>query len=160
MEGRIRKAYSLAMRDHEREPSIVYAPNASKAKSEFYSSVSDVWDISWRVFLRDLAWCRREPDRDQKLPDRHPLTASLAPGILHCVVHAHGGKGLKAGYRDHFYAPDDDWEMKAAFYHGLFDVHRKDRGRDGRCDMVMYALTPLGRNVADGECETYPRAWS
>lgn len=158
--SRVRKAYSLAMRGYEREPSTIYAPSAAKAKAEFYSGVSDAWDISWRVFLRELAWCRRSPERDMALPEPHPLARSLDPSILHCVVHAHGGKGLKAGYRDHFYASDDDWEMKAAFYHGLFEIHRKDKGRGGRCDMVMYQLTAMGKNVAAGEAETYPRFWS
>lgn len=157
---RLRKAYNLAMKGYEREPSIVYAPNASKAKAVFYSNVSGAWDIGWREFLRDLAWCRREPSRDQHLPDRHPLTGSLDPSILHCVVHAYGGKGLKAGYRDHFYTSADDWRLRAALYHGLFRVYRIDPGRQGRPDQIMYELTALGRNVAAGECETYPRPWS
>ncbi|SEG28985.1 hypothetical protein SAMN04488115_104154 [Bosea lathyri] len=104
-----------------------------------------------------LVSCRRAPEDDIHLPEPHSLRPHLSDGILHCVTHAYGGTGLRAGYRDHFYAADTDPEMKAALYHGLFAIHRRERGRHGGPDMIMYELTALGRNVARGEAETYPR---
>jgi hypothetical protein len=46
---------------------------------------------------------------------------------------------------------------KAAYYHGLFEMHRVPRSYAGSDDMVSYILTDLGKNVARGEAETYPR---
>ncbi len=157
-ESRIRKAYSVTVRRHNGNHHYceVYAPNASKARAQVISMVRDAWDCSFRDALQTVGCVARLPDRDVALPHRHPLAGSLSHKILHCVVHAYGGLGLKAGYRDHFYTSANDWVMRAALYHCLFHVLRVDKGRDGRPDMIMYELTDLGRNVAHGEQPTYP----
>lgn len=154
---RVRKAYGITTRNH-RDLIIVYAPNASKARAEVINNVRDAWGCSFREALEEVGSVTRAPWRDVHLPDRHPLASQLGYKVLHCVVHAYGGKGLKAGYRDHFYASASDPVMQAALYHGLFEVLRRDKGRDGRSDMVMYQLTAFGKNVARGEVVTYPGA--
>lgn len=155
---RIRKAYGVITRSHE-TPIVVYAPNASKARAQVISDVQSAWGCSFKDALREVRSVMREPHRDVVFPQRHPLAATLHHEILHNVVHAYGGKGLKAGYRDHFYASARDWAMQSALYHCLFKVIRRDKGRNGQEDMIMYALTDLGRNVARGEQVTYPECW-
>ncbi len=154
-DGRLRKAYSVTVVGCGEQ--IVFAPTGSKARSQVISSVRDAWDISFREALNVVRGSLRTPSCDVVLPPRHPLASSLNPDILHCVVHAYGGVGLRAGYRDHFYTSRDDWQMEAALYHGLFRVHRIDKGRYGEPDMIMYGLTDLGRNVARGEQPIYPQ---
>jgi len=154
---RIRKAYEIHINGCPAQ--IVYARTAAKARSEIIGGIVDSWSITWREAMDEITSCRRAPSHDKRLPDRHPLAASLHPKILHNVTHAYGGTGLKAGHRDHFYADKCDWTMKAALYEGLFSAYRRDKGRDGRPDMIMYELTELGRNVAAGEVRTYPECW-
>lgn len=154
--NRLRKAWRVAVRGHG-DRTIYYAPNASRARAKAIDDLSSAWGINWGEALAEIRSCRRAPESDVRLPPRHPLAASLNPEILHCVVHAYGGKGFKAGYRDYFYTSDDDWHLKAALYHGLFSIYRRDPGRNGQPDSISYELTPLGKNVARGEVETYPR---
>lgn len=156
---RLRKAFRISVRGLDSSV-ISYAQNHSRARAEAIANLSDAWGLTWVEALRQIESVRRAPENDVKLPGRHPLAAMLDPSILHCVVHAYGGTGLKAGYRDYFYTCNDDWQLKAAFYHGLFSVYRRDKGRHGHADQIMYELTALGRNVAAGEVETYPRSWS
>lgn len=153
---RIRKAWRFTLKGRAEQP-VHFAPTASVARAEMISGIRDAWSCSWRQALGEIISCYRAPEQDVTLPPRHPLAPILDPRILHCVVHAYGGTGLRAGYRDHFYTSADDWELQAALYHGLFSVHRRDPGRCGKPDQIMYELTMLGRNVARGEAETYPR---
>lgn len=156
MADRLRKAWSVGVRGVY-SPTLVYAPTASKARSKAIADLSDAWVLTWREALQQIEYVRRAPSHDVALPAQHKLAPQLHPEILHCVVHAYGGTGLKAGYRDHFYTGADNWRLQAALYHGLFRVYRRDPGRTGRPDQIMYELTALGRNVARGEVETYPR---
>ncbi len=148
---RIRKARLI---QHDDFDATVWAETASKATYQLYAQMD--YQEGFRRFL-DRTITRRNADRDIVLPARHPLAAQLHPELLHCVVHAFGGTGLKAGYRDHFYTSDRDPMPKAAYYHGLFEMHRVPRSYAGSNDMVSYILTDLGKNVARGEVETYPR---
>jgi hypothetical protein len=136
----------------------IYAPTRGKAVSELYYRLSDAWNMKFKDVLKYARVVRAEW-RDQVLPERHPLAPHLSSDILHCVEHAYGGTGLKAGYRDHFYTSDSDPVMKAAYYHGLFDRYRVDKRMAGSSNMVMYELTLLGKNVARGEAEVYPRGY-
>ncbi|MFC5423010.1 hypothetical protein ACFPOB_26020 [Bosea eneae] len=153
--SRIRKAWRVTVDGCESSP-VVFAPTAARARAEVIADVRDAWGCSFKKALAYIRACHRAPERDVELPERHPLAPQLSDGVLHCVVHAYGGTGLKAGYRDHFYADADDWQMQAALYHCLFRVYRRDKGRHGQPDMIMYELTDLGRNVARGEAQTYP----
>lgn len=155
---RVRKAYGVITRSHN-APIIVHAPSASKARAQVISDVQSAWGCSFKEALQEVRSVMREPHRDVVLPPRHPLAEALSPEVLHDVCHAYGGKGEKAGYRDHFYASENDWVMRAALWHCLFRVARRDKGRNGQPDMVMYQLTDFGRNVALGEVATYPRCW-
>jgi hypothetical protein len=151
--SRIRKAWRIT-HDHWDYGATVYAPTRSKALYSLY--VESESSLAFGEFLRGMR-VAREPARDITLPERHPLAPQLGAKVLHCVVHAYGGTGLKAGYRDHFYTSDRDPMPKAAYYHGLFEMHRVPRSYAGSRDMVSYILTDLGKNVARGEAETYPR---
>lgn len=151
MTTRIRKAWLI---QHDDFDATVWAETASKATYQLYVQME--YQEGFRRFL-ERTITRRHPDRDIVLPPRHPLAAQLNPELLHCVVHAFGGTGLKAGYREHFYTSDRDPMPKAAYYHGLFEMHRVPRSYAGTRDMVSYTLTDLGKNVARGEAETYPR---
>lgn len=155
MTSRIRKAYAVRIVGYD-YPYEIYAPNGSKARARVIANLRDAWGWTFREALRNVAGAYRHSYRDVHLPPRHPLATTLSKRVLDCVVHAYGGTGLRAGYRDYFYAGADDWVMQAALYHGLFRVYRVDKGRDGRPDMIMYELTDLGRNVAAGEVKTYP----
>jgi hypothetical protein len=151
--NRVRKAWRATI---DGASDYIYAPTRAKAMSALYYSLSDAWSISFKDLLKQ-AYVVRAPYRDVTLPERHPLATQISDKILHCVVHAYGGTGLKAGYRDHFYTSDSDPVMKAAYYHGLFERYRVDKRMSGEPDAVMYELTTLGKNVARGEAETYPR---
>ena len=148
---RLRKAWRI---QHDEWDAVAYAETGSKALYELF--VQSEMSCSFGAFLREVR-VSRELARDILLPDRHPLAAHLAPRILSCITHAYGGTGLKAGYRDHYYTSDRDPMPKAAYYHGLLDMCRVPRGYAGSDDMVSYRLTDLGKNVARGEAETYPR---
>ena len=153
MGKRIRKAWRVALRGYD-DTDVVYAETGAKAVYDLY--VSCETSQSFGEFVR-RASVRREPARDVALPDRHPLAPGLPAKVLHCVVHAFGGTGLKAGYREHFFTDIRDPMPKAAYYHGLFEMHRVPEWYAGGRQMVSYILTELGRNVARGEAETYPR---
>lgn len=155
---RTRKAWRVRTRSHP-EGLGEFAPSASAARAKVISDIRDAWGCSFKDALCEVGGVYRDESRDIQLPPRHPLTASLDPRILHCVVHAYGGRGLKAGYRDHFYTSADDWVLRAGLYHGLFKKHRCDKRIAGQSDMIMYVLTDLGRAVAAGEVETYPRGY-
>lgn len=149
---RIRKAWRVVLAG--RGSDLFYAPNANKAKYAAYLSIEA--DASFSKFLQGAS-IFRETSSDRILPDRHPLASLLHPKILDCLSHAYGGRGLKAGYRDHFYTSDTNHWLKAAYYHGLFSMYRVDKTYAGSRTMIMYELTTLGKNVAAGEVETYPR---
>ncbi len=150
--SRMRKAWRVAIEGYD-DTDVVYAASGSEAKYSLYVAMDS--SVSFAEFLR-FATVRREPARDIQLPERHPLAAHLDPKILSCVTHAYGGTGLKAGYRDHYYTSDRDPMPKAAYYHGLFEMHRVPRRIAGDRESVSYILTELGKNVARGEAETYP----
>ncbi|MFC5391664.1 hypothetical protein [Bosea vestrisii] len=154
--SRIRKAWEIVLRYREADTFIAFQPSASKARAEVIDRLRDSYGCSWKQALAAIESCTRAPEHDVRLPDRHPLAPQLSAKVLHCVVHAYGGTGLRAGYRDHFYTSADDWELQAALFHCLFRVQRREKGRGGQPDMIMYELTALGRNVARGEAETYP----
>ena len=153
MMQRIRKAWNLSSRYWDFD-ATVYAETGSKARYQLYIDADS--SMTFAQWLEGVS-VRRDAGSDIVLPDRHPLAAQLDPKVLHCVVHAYGGTGQKAGYRDHFYTSDRDPMPKAAYYHGLFEMHRAPQWYAGSRDMVSYILTALGKNVARGEAETYPR---
>lgn len=148
---RLRKAWRIK---HDDWDATVYAETRGKALYSLY--VESETSLSFGRFLRNVL-VSRDPSRDITLPERHPLAAQLDPRILSCVIHAYGGTGFKAGYRDHYYTSDRAPMPKAAYYHGLFEMHRAPEWYAGSRDMVSYTLTDLGKNVARGEAETYPR---
>lgn len=148
--NRIRKAWLI---QHDDWDATVYAETRSKATYELY--VQSEQQMTFGTFLLSVRVSRNEA-RDITLPDRHPLAQRLPSKVLGCVIHAFGGTGYKAGYREHYFTHDSDPMPKAAYYHGLFEMHRVPPSYAGR-DMVSYILTDLGKNVARGEAETYPR---
>ena len=150
---RLRKAWRVAIEGYD-DTDVVYAVTGSEAKYSLYVAMDS--SRSFAEFLQ-VATAHREPARDIMLPDRHPLAAQLDPRILSCVTHAYGGTGFKAGYRDHYFTSDGDPMPKAAYYHGLFEMHRVPRRIAGDRESISYILTDLGKNVARGEAETYPR---
>lgn len=158
MSKRIRKCWQVTFHAFgDYHPDYVFAPTRSKAMGETYRNLSDAWsDLTFKDLLK-YTTVKRAEWRDEVLPERHPLASQISGEILHCVTHAYGGTGLKAGYRDHFYTSNNDWAPKAAYYHGLFERYRVDKRMAGSDRMVMYELTTLGKNVARGEAETYPR---
>lgn len=153
--GRTRNAWSVTTRGFE--PATIHAPTRAKARAEAIRRIRDAYDISWVDAAREIVSVTRHAYMDRALPCRHPLAGWLPPNVLSCVTHAYGGTGRNAGYRDYFYSPAIDKTMAAARYHDLFSVLRIDPGRDGRPDYLMHTLTDLGRAVAAGEVETYPR---
>lgn len=148
---RLRKAWRI---QHDEWDATVYAETRSKATYSLFAESERSW--SFREFLSEVI-VSRDRTRDIQLPDRHPLAAQLDPRILSSVTHAYGGTGLKAGYRDYFYTSESDPILKAAYYHGLFEMHRVPRRLAGDRESISYILTELGKNVARGEAETYPR---
>jgi len=154
---RLRKSYEVKCRSLG-SPVAVFAPTASKARAQVIENVRDAWGCTFREALAEVGRVARAPWSDAILPSRHPLASQISAELLHCVVHAYGGTGFRAGYRDHFYTSADDLVLLGGLYNCLFRVLRRDKGRSGQPDMVMYELTDLGRNVARGEQKTYPHA--
>ncbi|MCP4564018.1 MAG: hypothetical protein GY873_30340 [Bosea sp.] len=150
--SRIRKAWRLTS-EHWDDSATAYAETGSKALYRLYVEADS--SATFAQFLKRVR-VRRDAGRDIILPDRHPLAEQLSREVLSCVVHAYGGRGLKAGNRDHFFTSERSPAPKAAYYHGLFEMHRAPEWYAGSKDMISYRLTDLGQNVARGEAETYP----
>lgn len=153
---RIRKAWKVKI-DGLDNLICEYAPTRSKARAICISRMVEYNGVIWQSALESIESCTRWPGRDVILPGRHPLAEALDPKILHCIAHAYGGTGYEAGYRDHYYTGAEYWPMCAGLYHGLFEISHIDKARSGSPEMRSYILTDLGRNVAAGEVQTYPR---
>ncbi len=153
--ARVRKAYMVIMLDANRRPGVIYAPTASAAKAALYSELNDVWGISFKEFLTLILHLWRAPHRDVLLPDRHPLAESLTREELGAVVHAHGGTGFSAGYRDYFLTAADDVTLNRCVHLGLFVKGPVLPTRSYPAGSAYFTLTALGKEVAQGEQHVY-----
>lgn len=152
---RIRKAYHYrADLDHTCTGTI-YAPSAAAARSDLYRRLADCWSLTFREFLEMRIFWTRRPSEDITLPDRHPLTADLAPDDLHVVTHAFGGTWPKAGWRDHFFTSADDPQLTRLTALGLFVRGPILDSRIYPSGSAYFTLTSLGRAVAAGEQALY-----
>ncbi len=158
---RIRKAWAIRTTSHEIgiPADIFFAPTRSKARAECIYLIQDSWGCTWLEAAEGITSIRRAPERDVHLPPRHSFARVLAPSMLDIVVHAYGGRGLKAGYRDYFFTNRDDADLRALVDVGLFSRGR-EYPREVNPDQVMayFHLTDLGRLVAAGEQPEYPDA--
>jgi len=138
----------------------VFAPSRSKARALIISHILDAWGCTWIEAAKSVIHVRRWKERDVVLPSRHPLAQEIGPKLLDCVVHAYGGKRLRAGYRDYFYTHSTDAELMALVEHGLFtkgpDVPASRAGTE--VAHAYFFLTDLGKLVAAGEQPEYPDA--
>lgn len=158
---RMRMAWAVLTTAHAAcdGPSIVYAPTREKARAQTIASMRDAWDCGFMDATRAIRSIRRAPERDVALPPRHPLAGQIGDKLLALIVHAYGGKSLKAGRRDHFYTRTDDTELVELTRLGLFE-----RGRtwpatvSGGEPHAYFLLTDLGKLVAAGEQPEYPDA--
>lgn len=153
MTARIRKAWRIEIDGYD-DAATIHAPTRSKAVYDLYCRMET--DRRFGDFLQYVR-ATRDPAGDITLPPRHPLAPHLDRRILGAVTHAFGGTGAKAGYRGHYFTSLRDPMPKAAYYHGLFEMNRVPEWYAGNRDSVSYTLTDLGKNVARGEIETYPR---
>lgn len=162
MTDRLRKAWAVLTTSHEPRdgPSIYFAPTRAKARAAVIAEIRDAWGCTFMQAVENIRSIRREPSRDVLLPLRHPLAQQLGDKLLHIVVHAYGGIGQRAGYRDYFYTRSDDAELLALAEAGLFSKGPDLDARRG-ADTVPYAyflLTDLGKLVAAGEQPDYHHA--
>ncbi len=151
---RTRKAWITTVRGHDGE-SCCYAETAAAARAETISDVRDVFECAFIEAARAVR-VRRARHLDVHLPERHPLAERMPPRLLHMIVHAYGGKSLRAGQRGYFYTSGSDLDMcRLVFEWGMFSGPH----RNGICDddYGYFYLTGLGRLVAAGEQPLYPR---
>mgnify|MGYP003502879251 FL=1 len=136
----------------------IYAPTASMARGELYSDVSSAWGSTFKEFLMiHQPSIRRAPSHDVTLPERHPTALEISKEQLHIVVHAFGGDGPDAGYRDHFYTDADDANLHSLTNKGLFKVGRAFPAGTECGARAYFHLTKAGKQVALGEQRLYPR---
>ena len=156
-----RRRMAWAVRTTSHEPrdghSIYYAPTRAKARAKVISDIRDAWHCTFMEAATNITSIRRAPESDVPLPPRHPLAEQIGDKLLHLVVHAYGGKSLRAGYRDHFYTHSDDAELVELTRLGLFEKGREmpTRASGGR-PHAYFLLTDLGKLVAAGEQPEYP----
>lgn len=159
MTDRLRKSWAYRSTGGEPHdpPGIVFAPTRPKARASIIANIRDAWDCSWLEAAQAITSLRRAPDRDVLLPERHPMADTLCAKHLHAVIHAYGGTGLQAGYRDHYYTTSDDPDLLALTQAGLFAPGRQMPPRiSGGRPHTYFHLTELGRQVAASLAETYP----
>lgn len=162
MPERIRLAWAVVTTSHEPHdpPSIVFAPTRSAARALAISQMRDAWDCTFMAAARAIRSLRRAPESDVNLPLRHALAAQIDAKLLDIVVHAYGGKQLRAGHRDHFYTRSDDPDLLRLVELGLFQLGPEYDARRG-ADTVphrYFLLTETGKLVAAGEQPEYPHA--
>jgi len=156
---RRRLAWAIRTASHDicDPPDIRFAPTRAKARASIVADMRDTWNCTWIEAARGVTSIRRAPKHDVTLPPRHHLAQILRPAIVDIVVHAYGGRGLKAGYRDYFFTNQDDADLRALVDAGLFRVGQKyPRAFDPDQVMAYFHLTDLGRLVAAGEQPEYP----
>lgn len=157
---RRRMAWAVLTRAHAAcdGPSIYYAPTRAKARAQVIADIRDAWDCGWMDAAKTIRSLRRAPERDVVLPPRHELADRIGEKLLGLVVHAYGGKSLRAGYRDHFYTRADDADLLALTSLGLFQKGRQyPASASGGEPYAYFVLTDLGKRVAAGEQPEYPR---
>ncbi|MCR0981817.1 hypothetical protein [Roseomonas populi] len=160
--GRLRKAWRLTTVDDKpwSQGQIIYAPTRSKARAQQLSGALECgWDA--RSFFRHIR-VRRAPECDVRLPSRHPVADTLTPDQLDTVLHAYGGTGRKAGYRDHFCTHPGDLDLlRLAWVEGLFKGPFSssafgERYADGTPEQAFFYLTDRGKAVALSCQPEYP----
>jgi hypothetical protein len=136
---------------------IYFAPTRSKARARLIADLIGDSDLSFAQAAREVRYVVRAPHRDVALPPRHPLAEQIGQALLDNVVHAYGGKSLKAGYRDYFYTTTDDPELVRLVELGLFRMGKPvPFSFAGGKPHAYFTLTALGRLVAAGEQPEYP----
>lgn len=155
---RIRLAWAVRTTSHEAHDasSIYFAPSRAKARALCISDIQDAWSCTWLEAAEDITSIRRAPDRDVTLPPRQALAEQIGEKLLHIVVHAYGGKSLKAGYRDYFFTHADDADLLQLTSLGLFTKGETLPSRSHGAGMAYFTLTEMGRTVAAGEQPEYP----
>lgn len=156
---RLRKAWAIRTTSHDicDPDDIKYAPTRAKARAAVIDNMRDAWGCSWLAAAEAITSIRRAPERDVVLPARHPLADQIGAKLLDNVVHAYGGTGLKAGYRDYYYTSSDDSELLELADLGLFlrgQVVPKAFG--GEKPYAYFHLTDLGKQVAASVQPEYP----
>ncbi|MFZ2869639.1 hypothetical protein [Zavarzinia sp.] len=138
---------------------IVFARTASAARAVKARSLQDAWDISFRGAVRMIS-VRRAAGADVILPARHPVVEDLSDRERHCLLHAFGGVGLKAGYRDHFFTSEGNPDLVRLVERGLMDgphCHIAwSRPADFGCRHAYFYLNEMGRQVCLSLQPTYP----
>lgn len=158
---RVRLAWAIRTTSHgiSDAPDIRFAPTRGKARASIISDMRDAWNCDWIDAAKEITSIRRAHERDIILPRRHHLARILKPEVLDIVVHAYGGRGVKAGYRDYFFTSNDDPDLRALVDAGLFRIGQTyPRERNPDQAMTYFHLTDLGRLVAAGEQPAYPDA--
>jgi hypothetical protein len=157
--ARLRMAWAVLTSAHEAcdAPSIYFAPTRPKVRAKVIADIQDAWDCSWLDGAEMIRSIRRAPESDVVLPLRHELAEKVGDKLLHIVVHAYGGKRLRAGNRDHFYTRSDDADLVALVQLGLFEKGADVPSRMSEGEPYAYFhLTDLGKLVAAGEQPAYP----
>lgn len=155
---RIRLAWAIRTTSHEvRDSSSIYfAPTRAKARALIISAIQDSWGCTWIRAAAGITSIRRAPEKDVQLPPRHALAEQIGDKLLQIVVHAYGGKSLKAGYRDHFFTNTNDADLLTLTEAGLFSKGREHPAASRDEPMAYFILTDLGRLIAAGEQAEYP----
>lgn len=156
--ARRRKAWTLQVRGLDGSD-IVFARTASAARAVVARSLMDAWDISFGEAVRTIR-VRRAAGADVILPARHPVADDLSDRERHCLLHAYGGTGLKAGYRDHFFTDEGNPDLVRLVERGLMDGPHCDvawaRSADFGCRDAYFYLNDMGRQVCLSLQPTYP----
>jgi hypothetical protein len=155
---RVRKAYAVSL-DDLRDPAIIHAPTAAKAKGRAMLNMVDCGYHERDIFRR--LRCRRAPANDIALPDEHWLVAHLDAKDRQIIMHSYGADEFgHEGYRNHYCTdPGDRRLLRLAWEFGLFSGPSGEGAygeTPGYCG-AFFRLTQLGREVARSMLPTYRR---
>ncbi|MFZ2869359.1 hypothetical protein [Zavarzinia sp.] len=161
MADRIRKAYRATMPNtctfDAPYDEIVFAPTASKAR---WLIVSRLQDCGWFETDTGKAFAavrvHRAPRYDTVLPPEHPVVADLTWQEKRALIHAYGGTGANAGYRDHYCTHAGNPTLVRLVERGLMTGPVHGNPELWGEDTAFFYLNWMGLRVALSLQPTYP----
>ncbi|WP_182356651.1 hypothetical protein [Komagataeibacter europaeus] len=138
---RLRKAWRVTVDGYDGED-VYFAHTAGQARMACWRNM----DCARGRIIEIRA--RRWREKDQELPERDPIAATLSKEEIDCLTHAFGVNEYepwKAGFRDYFFTSSKNEKLLRLVEKGLMHSGRPPCWKDTN---VYFRLTELGKHVA------------